>query len=36
MLLHNSHLKFGRSDLRGYILMDINPKEILTHFYGAR
>ncbi|MBI3283496.1 MAG: alkaline phosphatase D family protein [Burkholderiales bacterium] len=28
----NPHIKFGRSDVRGYMLLDISQKQILTRF----
>lgn len=31
---HNPHMKYGRSDKRGYMLMEIAPKRTVTHFMG--
>lgn len=31
-LSYNPHIKFGRSDKRGYMLMDITPKQIRSQF----
>lgn len=30
----NPHIKYGRSDKRGFMLMDISPTKIMTHFMG--
>jgi alkaline phosphatase D len=30
----NPHIKFGRSDKRGYMLMEVTPKETRTRFMG--
>jgi alkaline phosphatase D len=30
----NPHIKFGRSDKRGYMLMEITPQETRTRFMG--
>jgi alkaline phosphatase D len=30
----NPHIKYGRSDKRGYMLMEVTPKETLTRFMG--
>jgi alkaline phosphatase D len=30
----NPHIKYGRSDKRGYILMEVTPKETRTRFMG--
>jgi alkaline phosphatase D len=30
----NQHIKFGRSDKRGYMLMEVTPKETRTRFMG--
>lgn len=30
----NPHIKFGRSDRRGYMLLEVTPKETRTHFMG--
>ncbi|NIA55752.1 alkaline phosphatase [Massilia sp. TW-1] len=30
----NPHIRFGRSDKRGYMLMEITPRETRTHFMG--
>jgi alkaline phosphatase D len=30
----NPHIKYGRSDKRGYMLMEVTPKETRTRFMG--
>jgi alkaline phosphatase D len=30
----NPHIRFGRSDKRGYMLMEITPRETRTRFMG--
>ncbi|VXC38732.1 alkaline phosphatase [Massilia sp. 9I] len=30
----NPHMLYGRSDRRGYMLMEVTPKETLSHFMG--
>jgi alkaline phosphatase D len=30
----NPHMKYGRSDRRGYMLMEVTPKETRTRFMG--
>jgi alkaline phosphatase D len=30
----NPHIKFGRSDKRGYMLLEITPQETRTRFMG--
>ena len=31
---NNPHMKYGRSDKRGYMLMEVTPKGMVTHFMG--
>jgi alkaline phosphatase D len=30
----NPHMQYGRSDKRGYMLLEVTPKQTLTHFMG--
>jgi len=30
----NSHIRYGRSDKRGYMLLEVTPKETRTRFMG--
>ncbi|MBQ5947779.1 alkaline phosphatase [Massilia sp. ST3] len=31
---NNPHMMYGRSDRRGYMLMEVTPKGVVTHFMG--
>jgi alkaline phosphatase D len=31
---NNPHMLYGRSDKRGYMLLEITPKQTVTHFMG--
>jgi alkaline phosphatase D len=31
-LVHNPHIKFGRSDRRGFVMMEITPQRSVAHF----
>ena len=31
-LVHNPHIKFGRSDRRGFVMVDMTPQRTFTHF----
>ncbi len=32
LVAQNPHIKFGRSDKRGYMLLELTPKQMTTHF----
>jgi alkaline phosphatase D len=32
MLVNNPHIKFGRSDRRGFVMMEVTPQRTLAHF----
>ena len=33
-MARNPHLKYGRSDKRGFVLMDVTPEATVTRFMG--